>query len=182
MEKHEKTLVLIKPDGVQKQLIGDIINRFERSGLKPNAMKMVHPDKDLAKKHYPLDEEWCKQAFEKTKKSAEQDGREIPFSDHMHFGETLQNWLVDFITESPIIAMILQGPNAIQTVRNIVGATEPCKADKGTIRGDLVPEESYEEANSVGRALRNLIHASDSIENAEREIQTWFEDHEIHDF
>jgi len=179
---HEKTLVLIKPDGVQKQLIGEIIKRFENTGLKILGMKMIYPDEKLAKKHYPIDEEWCKQAFEKTKKSAEEDGRQIPFTDHMNFGKTLQSWLVDFITECPIIALALEGENSIKSVRNLVDATEPSKADKGTIRGDLVPEENYEKANSVGRALRNLIHASDSIENAEREISVWFDDKELHSY
>jgi len=178
----EKTLVLIKPDGVQKKFIGEIIKRFENSGLKIQGMKMLHPNEELAKKHYPIDEEWCKSAFEKTKKSAEEDGREIPFTNHMNFGKTLQSWLINFITESPIIAIVLTGPNAIKSVRSLVGATEPSKADKGTIRGDLVPEENYEKANSVGRALRNLIHASDSIENAEREISVWFNDDEIHNY
>ncbi|MFA5173997.1 MAG: nucleoside-diphosphate kinase [Candidatus Pacearchaeota archaeon] len=178
----EKTLVLIKPDGVQKQLIGEITKRFEENNLKISAMKMIKADEDLAKKHYPLDLDWAKSAFEKTKKSAEEDKREIPFSDHIEFGETLQSWLVDFITEAPVIAMVLHGPNAISTVRKLVGATEPCKAEKGTIRGDLVPEESYEKANSTGRALRNLIHASDSLENAQREISVWFKKHELHDY
>ncbi len=178
----EKTLVLIKPDGVQKQLIGEIIKRFENSRLKICAMKMHWPDEKLAKKHYPLNEEWAKQAFEKTKKSAEQENRKLPFSDHMHFAKTLQSWLVDFITECPIVAMTLEGNNAIKSVRELVGATEPCKADKGTIRGDFASEESYDKANSTGKALRNLIHASDSLENAKREISIWFSDNELHDY
>ena len=170
----EKTLILIKPDGVKKNLIGEIVKRFEESGLKPLGMKMIHPDKDLAEKHYPIDEEWCKQAFEKTKKSAKEDGREIPYSCHMEFGKTLQSWLVDFITEAPIIAIILQGPNAIQSVRKIVGETEPSKASKGTIRGDFASHESYETANEHNRCLHNLVHASDSIENASKEINFFF--------
>ena len=178
----EQTLILIKPDGVKRQLIGEIIKRFEESNLKVCALKMTWPDKELAEKHYPLDEEWAKQAFEKTKKVAEEEGRKLEFSDHLEFGETLQKWLVDFITESPIIAMTIKGPNAIISVRKIVGATEPCKADLGTIRKDFASEESYEKANSAKRCLRNLIHASDSIENAEREINVWFLDNEVHKY
>jgi nucleoside-diphosphate kinase len=178
----EKSLVLIKPDGIQKQLIGEIIKRFENTGLKILGMKMLHPDEKLAKKHYPIDEEWCKSVFEKTKKSADEDGREISFPNHMEFGKTLQSWLVDFITECPIIAMTLEGNNAIKEVRNIVGATEPNKADKGTLRGDLASEENYEKANSEERCLRNLVHASDSVENAEREISVWFDDNELHNY
>jgi nucleoside-diphosphate kinase len=177
----EKTLVLIKPDGVQKNLIGEIIKRFEKANLKVCGLKMRHPDEELAKKHYPLDEEWAKQAFEKTKKTAEKENRTLEFTDHMDFAKTLQSWLVNFITESPITAMVLKGPNAISLVREIVGATEPKQADKGTIRGDFASDESYEKANTQKRAVRNLIHASDSPENALREISTWFEDYEIHD-
>ena len=178
----EKTLVLIKPDGVQKNLIGEIIKRFENASLKVCGLKMKHPDEELAKKHYPLDEEWAKQAYEKTRKTAERENREIPFSNHIEFGKTLQSWLINLITESPIVAMVVQGPNAISLVRDLVGATEPKQAKPGTIRKDFAPEESYEKANTKGRAIRNLIHASDSPETAENEIQTWFEDHEIHDF
>jgi len=177
---NQQTLVLIKPDGVQKKLIGEIIKRFEDANLKVSALKMIHPDEELARKHYPLDEEWAKTAFEKTKKSAQEENREIPFSNHLEFGKTLQDWLVNFITEAPLTAMILQGPNAIKLVRDLVGATEPNKAEQGTIRKDFASEESYEKANSVGRALRNLIHASDSLENAEREISVWFSKDEIH--
>ncbi len=179
---HEQTLVLIKPDAVQRQLIGEIIKRFEENQLKVCALKMIHPNEELAKKHYPLDEEWCKSAFEKTKKSAQEEKRTLGFSNHIEFGEILQNWLVNFITESPVIAIIIKGPNAINSVRDIVGATEPCKAISGTIRKDFASDESYEKANSVGRALRNLIHASDSIENAKREIQVWFKEHEVYEY
>ena len=179
---HEQTLILIKPDGVKRQLIGEIIKRFEESNLKVCALKMIWPDKELAEKHYPLDEEWAKQAFEKTKKVAKIENRKLDFSDHLEFGKTLQTWLVDFITESPIIAMAIKGPNAIISVRKIVGSTEPCRASPGTIRGDFASEESYEKANSVNRCLRNLIHASDSLETAKREISTWFKDSEVHEY
>jgi len=180
--KHERTLVLIKPDGVKKKIIGEVIKRFENNKLQIIAIKMIWPDEELAKKHYPLDEEWCKNAFEKTKKAAEKENRELEFSNHLEFGRTLQKWLVDFITESPIIAMVLQGPNAIQLVREIVGETEPKRAALGTIRGDFASEESYKKADSEKRAIRNLIHASDSLKAAEREILTWFSEHEIHNY
>jgi len=170
----EQTLILIKPDGVQKQLIGEIVKRFEQAKLRICGMKMVWPDQELAKKHYPLDEEWAKEAFRKTKETAEVEKRELNFSDHMDFAQTLQGWLVNLITESPVIAMVIKGPN--------VGSTEPSKAPTGTIRGDFASEESYKVANSVGRALRNLVHASDSIENAKRELDIWFKKHEIHDY
>jgi len=178
----EQTLVLVKPDGVQKQLIGEIIKRFEQAKLRICGMKMVWPDEELAKKHYPLDEEWAKETFEKTKKDAEAEKREVNFSDHMDFAQTLQGWLINLITESPVIAMVIKGPNAIKVIREMVGPTEPSKAPPGTIRGDFASEESYKIANSVGRALRNLVHASDSIESAKRELALWFSVEEIHDY
>ncbi len=179
---HEQTLILIKPDGVKRQLIGEIIKRFEESNLKVCALKMIWPDKELAEKHYPLNEEWAKQTFEKTKKVAEIENRKLEYSDHLEFGEMLQKKLITFITESPIIAMTIRGPNAIISVRKIVGLTEPCRASPGTIRGDFASEESYKIADSENRSIRNLVHASDSIENAKREISTWFEDSEVHEY
>ena len=178
----EQTLILIKPDGVQKQLIGEIIKRLEKSNLKVCAIKMVWPDEELARKHYPLNEEWARQTFEKTKNAAEIENRKLEFADHMEFGKALQNRLVISITESPVIAITIKGLNAIASVRKIVGLTEPFRADPGTIRGDFASEESYKIADSEKRALRNLIHASDSIENAKKEISTWFKEHELYEY
>jgi len=179
---HEQTLVLIKPDGVKRQLIGEIIKRFEESNLKVCALKMIWADEDLARKHYPLDEKWAKQVFEKNKKVAEIENRKLEFSDHLEFGKMLQTKLLTFIAESPIIAIVIKGSNAVISVRKIVGLTEPCRASSGTIRGDFAPEESYKIADSENRSIRNLVHASDSIENAKREISTWFEEHEVHEY
>ncbi len=178
----EQTLVLIKPDGVKKNIVGKIISRFEDTGLKIAAIKMVWADKELAEKHYPLEEEWAKSAYEKSRQAAEKSSREFKFKNHLDFGTFIQNTLKDFITESPIIAMVLEGPHAIEIVRKIVGPTEPRQAMPGTIRGDFISIESYTTADTGKRAIRNLIHASDSKENAKREIQIWFSKSEIHDY
>ena len=178
----QQTLVLIKPDGVQKQLVGEIIKRFESSNLKVQGMKMVWPDENLAKTHYPLDEEWAKALFEKNKTAAEKENRKTEFTDYLEFGKNIQNCLIKYVTESPVIAMVIQGDNAIEQVRKITGATEPKSSAPGTIRGDLVPEESYEKADAEKRAVRNLIHASDSTETAEKEISLWFSQEEIHNY
>ena len=178
----EQTLILIKPDGVQKQLIGEIIKRFEESNLKVCAMKMVWPDKELAEKHYPLDEEWARQTFEKTKKAADIENRQLEQSDHLEFGKVLQARLVTFLIESPVIAITIKGPNAISCVREIIGLTEPFRADPESIRGKFASEESYKIADAEKRSIRNLLHASDSIENAKKEISTWFQEHEIHEY
>ncbi|MEK6859298.1 MAG: nucleoside-diphosphate kinase [Nanoarchaeota archaeon] len=178
----ERTLVLIKPDGIIRGLIGKIISKFEDTGLKIAGLKMVWPNKELAKKHYPLDEEWAKATFEKTKKSAEKENRKVEFKDHIEFGKSIQGWLVDFLTESPVVAMVIEGPHAVEIVRKIVGPTEPRQAPLGTIRGDFASIESYAMTNSKGRALRNLIHASDAPETAKREISVWFSKNEMHDY
>lgn len=179
---NEKTLVLIKPDGVQRSLVGKITSRFEDAGLKIVAMKMFHASPELAQKHYPLDEEWAKNVYDKTKKAFDKEGKEMKFSTHMELGKTLQSWLVDFITESPVVAIVLEGPHAIELVRKIIGSTEPRQAAPGTIRGDFASIESYALGDKKDRTIRNLIHASDSPETAKKEIETWFSHEEIHDY
>jgi nucleoside-diphosphate kinase len=176
----EKTLVLIKPDGVQRSLSGKIISRLEDSGLKIKAMKMVQADENLALEHYPLDEEWAKNVYEKTKKVYDEEGKKLEYKNHMDMGKTIQSWLCNFIKEGKIIAMVLEGPHAIELVRKIVGHTEPRQAAPGTIRGDFASIESYAIADKNKRVLRNLIHASDSTDNAKREISVWFKNDEIH--
>ena len=176
----EHTLVLIKPDGVQQKLIGKIISRFEDTGLKVVGMKMVWPDEKKAREHYPLDEDWAKSAFTKSKESAEKNKEKFYFNDHIEFGKFVQNGLVDFIQENPVVALVLEGTHAIEIVRKMVGATEPRSAIPGTIRADFASIESYVNANLGRRAVRNLIHASDSLINANREIATWFDKKEVH--
>ena len=135
----ETTLILIKPDGVQRSLSGEIIQRLERSGLKISGLKLLHVDEALAKKHY-----------------AEHDGK--PFF----------NDLVEYICSAPIIALAISGPNAVQKTRSLIGKTNPLEYEPGTIRGDFGLEIS-----------RNLIHGSASTEDAEREVNIFFEKNEI---
>lgn len=178
----EKTLVLIKPDGVARNLVGNIISRFENIGLKIIGMKMVWADEALAKKHYLLDEQWAKNVFEKTKLTKQQNNEPFPYKDHMQYGTMIQSWNSNFLQEGPVVAIILEGPHAIELVRKIVGSTEPRQATPGTIRGDYASIESYTLANTKSRVLRNLIHASDSVETANREISIWFDKKEIHSY
>ncbi|MEK6909030.1 MAG: nucleoside-diphosphate kinase [Nanoarchaeota archaeon] len=178
----EKTLILLKHDSISRGLVGKIITRFEDIGLKIVAMKMLLPDEDLAKNHYFLDEEWAKNVFEKTKASYEKDNKPFPYKDHMEFGLQIQNWNIKFLREGPIIAIILEGTHAIEIVRKIVGSTEPKSSAPGTIRGDFAMMESYAVADVKNRVLRNLIHASDSPKNADREIALWFSKAEIQSY
>jgi nucleoside-diphosphate kinase len=176
----EKTLVLIKPDGVVRNLNGKILGRFEDAGLKIKAMKMIKADFKKAEEHYPLDEEWAKNVFEKTKKSYESSGKKIRFNNHLDMGKFIQSGLKSFITEGPVVAVVLEGSHAIEIVRKMIGNTEPRQASPGTIRGDYASFESYAVADAEKRAVRNLVHASDSLENAKREISVWFKDEEIY--
>src|SRR3989344_5644748 len=178
----EKTLVLLKHDSLSRGLVGKIITRFEDIGLKIIAMKMLLPDENLAKNHYFLDEEWAKAVFAKTKAGYEKDSKTFPFKDHMEFGGQIQRWNMNFLREGPIIAMVLEGPHAIEIVRKVVGSTEPRASAPGTIRGDFAMTESYAIADKKNRVLRNLVHASDSVKSADREISLWFNTKEIHNY
>jgi len=178
----ERTLVLIKPDGVSRSIVGEIISRFEKVGLKIVAMKMAWADETLAKKHYALEESWAKNVYEKTKSASEKEGKPMKWKDHMELGREIQSWNANFLKEGPVVAMVLQAPHAIEIVRKMVGSTEPRQSAPGTIRGDYAMVESYAVANEKSRVLRNLVHASDSAETANREISIWFTKQEIHDY
>ncbi len=142
MPPTERTLVLIKPDGVQRQLVGRILARYEERGLKIVGLKLMHVDRDLAERHYALH-------------------REKPF-----FGG-----LVEFITSAPLVALALDGPNAISVVRAINGATRPHEAAPGTVRGDFALETA-----------QNIVHASDGPEAALEELALWFSPAELLDY
>lgn len=178
----ERTLVLIKPDGVVRSIVGEIITRFERTGLKIIAMKMAWADEKLARQHYILEEQWAKNVYDKTKAGYDKENKPFPYKSHMELGEKIQSWNAKFLQEGPVIALILEGPHAIEIVRKMVGSTEPRQATPGTIRGDYAMIESYALADSKTRVLRNLAHASDSKETAEREIAVWFTKQEIHSY
>ena len=180
--EQERTLVLIKPDGVSRSLVGEIISRFEKTGLKIIAMKMVQVDEELAKKHYILEENWAKNIYEKRKAVSEKEGKPMDWKDHMELGKHIQTKNAEFLKEGPVVALALQGPHAIEVVRKMVGSTEPRQAAPGTIRGDYAVLESYALADGKSRVLRNLIHASDSVETANREISLWFTKQELYDY
>lgn len=175
----EKTLVLIKPDGVQRGLMGTIIARFEQVGLKITAMKMVHPQRDDVDKHYALTEEWMKGVYEKAKAKYEANGQAFDYPDHIAYGTEIKRGLVNFLISAPIVAMVLEGERCVSLVRKIVGATEPASSPPGTIRGDF-SHDTYALSNEQGRPLRNLIHASGNVDEANYEIPLWFTDKELH--
>jgi nucleoside-diphosphate kinase len=179
--KFEKTLIIIKPDGVQRNLIGEIVSRFERAGLKLVAMKMMTSDVEMVKKHYTLDPEWMRLVGEKSIKGLLDKGIEPISRDPMVIAESVIDRLSKYITSGPIIPMVWQGGHAVSVVRKIVGSTEPVMSDVGTIRGDFVLD-SYQMAMDDERCVRNLIHASGTVDEAVNEINLWFKDGEIMDY
>ncbi len=176
--KKEKTLVIIKPDGIQRSLVGEIISRYERSGLKLIAMKMIVPSADLVEKHYTLDPEWRRVTGEKTIKGYKDKGLVAPINDPLEVTKILLTRLVTYITSGPVICMVWEGAHAVSIVRKLTGGTEPLMSDVGTIRGDFVID-SYQMTDKDSRAVRNLVHASGSPKEAEDEIKHWFTKEEI---
>ncbi len=184
MKKHpktERTLVIIKPDGIQRSLIGEIIQRYERVGLKLVALKMLVPTASQIMKHYTLDPEWRVKTGLKTIKGYEDKGLKPPYNDPLKITEIILKNNEKYMTSGPIIIMIWQGAHAVQLVRKITGGTEPLMSDVGTIRGDYVID-SYSMSDGDGRAVRNLVHASGSVKEAEDEIKHWFKNNEIIDY
>lgn len=176
--KNERTLVIIKPDGVQRSLIGEIIKRYERAGLKLVALKMMIPSEELVAKHYSVDPEWAKKTGEKSIASYQKKGLKPPTENPFELGQIVLERLKKYLTCGPIIVMIWQGNQAVGIVRKITGGTEPLTSDVGTIRGDLTID-SYQIADIDNRTVRNLIHASGNTEESEKEIILWFSPEEI---
>ena len=175
--KNERTLVILKPDAVQRSLIGEIIKRFENTGLKMRALKMMMANKELCWQHYNKDEEWFLKKGEMLIKNREEKGLKIEKT-AIEYGKGIIEALVNFMTAGPVVAMVFSGNQAIGIVKKLVGGTEPLTSDVGTIRGDFTLD-SYQLANFDSRAVRNLIHCSDEPEEAEREIALWFKEDEI---
>ncbi len=174
----ERTLVLVKPDGVQRGIVGEIISRFERRGLKIVGMKMVHVNREFAEKHYP--KEMAKLFGRKAIEGMKEFGIRVAKSEK-EAGEKSWSDLINFITESPVVAMVLEGVHAVKAVRNMAGPTSPHEAPAGTIRGDF-SHTSMVYANVAGTGGRNVVHASASTEDAKKEIAMWFRTEEIHEY
>ncbi|MBI2448421.1 nucleoside-diphosphate kinase [Candidatus Microgenomates bacterium] len=178
MENTEVTLILLKPDGVKKKIIGDVLSRLEKVGLDIIGLKMVWPDSKKAGQHYADNEEWLKSMGEKTKKNYEEKG--LPFDKtELEHGQMVRQQLMDFISSGPIVAVAAQGHNAISTVRKLVGATEPAAAAPGTIRGDY-SLDTYRLADQNNRPITNIVHASSDILEAQRELNIWFSEEELY--
>jgi len=180
--KEEKTFVMIKPDGVRKNLIGDIIARFEQRDLKIVALEMFEATTQQIDEHYPKDKAWIARLGQKTlstyKKYDVDPIKELGTDNDYEIGQLVREWLVDYMTSAPLVRMVVQGIHAVDMVRKICGVTIPNLADMGTIRGDY-SADSPSVANSEKRAVMNLIHASETPEEAKHEIKHWFGDRKV---
>ncbi|HWH07024.1 MAG TPA: nucleoside-diphosphate kinase [Candidatus Paceibacterota bacterium] len=174
----ERTLVIVKPDGVQRGLVGEVIKRYEQVGLKLVGIKMGVADQDMIEQHYTLDPEWRRITGEKTIEGYRSKGMQPPSEDPLEITAVILKNLKTYMTSGPVVFMVWQGAHAVKIVRKITGGTEPLSSDVGTIRGDYVLD-SYQMADVDGRAVRNVIHASGSPSEAEAEIKHWFRDDEL---
>ncbi|MDR7482119.1 MAG: nucleoside-diphosphate kinase [Armatimonadota bacterium] len=181
----ERTLVFLKPDGVCRGLVGEVLRRFERVGLRIVGLKMLRASRELLERHYPADEGFLLTIGGKTREAFEAAGldvrREAGTDDPLEIGRRVRQWLVDFVGSGPVVAMVLEGTHAVSVVRKIVGDTLPYRAAPGTIRGDY-SADSPTVANLQKRPVRNLIHASGSLEEAAFEVGLWFTPTELHDY
>lgn len=178
--RKERTLVLIKPDGVQRSLIGEIIKRIERTGLKLSALKFVIATEEQGWAHYKKDDVWLKKKGELRANQRKEKGLPV-VKDVMEYGRDIVLANVKFITAGPIVAMVWEGNKAVGMVKKIVGGTEPLTSDVGTIRGDLTVD-SYDLSDADERCVRNLLHCTDDAKEAQREIDIWFTPEELLDY
>jgi nucleoside-diphosphate kinase len=176
--KTEKTLVIIKPDGIQRSLIGEVIKRYERTGLKLIAIKMLVPTPEMIEAHYTLDPEWKMKTGLKNLQAYKDKGLKPPHDDPIKQSDMIIEKLKKYMASGPVVAMVWQGMHSVSIVRKITGGTEPLLSDVGTIRGDYVLD-SYKTADDDMRAIRNIVHASGSVKEAEDEILHWFSEKEI---
>ena len=175
--KEERTFILIKPDGVRKGLVGEILKRLEQRDLKLVAMEMFQATRKEMDNHYPKDEGWIRRLGEKTTATYAKYGQDVKkdfgTSDLIKIGKTVRGWLLDFMSSAPLVKAVVEGVHAVDMVRKIVGPTMPYLAEMGTIRGDF-SNDSPVNANAEKRAVFNLVHASETPAEAKHEIEHWF--------
>lgn len=177
-EPHEeRTLIVLKPDAVQRSLVGEIVKRLEQTGLKLVAMKMLRATEDQCTRHYEKDDEWFQTKGANIVKDLEAHGRPVE-KEAIEYGRDIIRLMVKYMTASPVLAMVIEGNEAVAVAKKLAGSTEPKTSDVGTIRGDYTID-SYAHAAYEDRGVRNLVHCSDSVAEAEREIPIWFTEEEI---
>ncbi len=182
----EQTVVLVKPDGVKRGLIGEVIRRFERMGLKVVALKMVEVDENLLLKHYQSDkpetlERWGTKTLKNYTEYGKDAKKDLGTDDPMELGKMVNKWLFDYVKSGPVVAMLIEGKHAVENVISAAGPTMPVQAPPGTIRGDF-STDSAAYANAEKRGVTNIVHVSTSLEEANFEKTLWFTPSEIHDY
>lgn len=184
MEK-QRALLIIKPDAIQRGLSGEILHRFERVGLKVIGLKFEWAKEQQVRDHYPNSDKWFEKVGNRTLTNYKEKGINakdvLGTQDPVAIGKLVKEWLVAYMMESPVLLVVVEGYNAIEIVRKLCGDTMPIKALPGTIRGDY-SHDSVDLANENARPIRNIIHATDEVEEATKEIYTWFDESEIHDY
>lgn len=175
--REEISFLMIKPDAVRRGLSGEIIRRVERVGLKVIGLKMLRPSVKQVDDHYPKDSKWIKRLGEKTLATYEKYGfdakKELGTDSAAKIGPMVRRWLVEFMTSGPVVALVIKGVHAVTMVRKLAGQTMPSEAELGTIRGDF-SVDSAAAANRDHRAVFNLVHASETQDEARHEIEHWF--------
>lgn len=175
--KKERTFVILKPDAIQRSLVGEIIRRFERTGLKIVSMKFTLADEKKFWDHYNKDDAWFLKKG--TNIVGERQNAGLPVEkEAIEYGKDIIRALVKFMTSGPVVMMVIEGNQAVGVVKKLVGGTEPSTSDVGTIRGDLTTD-SYAISAVDDRAVRNLVHCSDEVKEAEREIALWLKDEDL---
>ena len=178
----ERSLVLMKPDAVQRGIVGDILHRFERAGLKVVGAKLTQATRDLAQQHYNKDTAWKKKVGEFNIRDCEELGLDVKelfgTEDPLKIGDQVNSWLFDYFTAGPVFAFVFEGPHAVKKIRTLVGATFPDTAPPGTIRGDYGLDSGLS-ALKRKRSTFNMIHASGTVDEAIEEVKLWFSDEEL---
>lgn len=178
--KKERTFVIVKPDAVQRGLIGEIIKRFERAGLKIVSMKMTVLDEKKIWDHYNKDEAWFQKKGSNIVANLKDAGMKVE-KEAIEYGKDIIRALAKFMTSGPVVVMALEGNQSVVVVKKLVGGTEPSTSDVGTIRGDFTMD-SYALSTVDDRAVRNLIHCSDESSEAKREIDLWLSKEDLIDY
>ncbi len=183
--REEKTVVLIKPDGVKRGLIGETISRIEKRGLKVISLEMFHAQQKQIDSHYPKDEAWIKRLGEKTAKNYQEYGmdleKELGTKDLMEIGQMVRSWVINYMTSGPMVKMVIKGTHAIAMGRKLAGSSMPSEAQVGTIRGDFSVDDATA-ANKDKRAIHNIVHASETEQEANHELAFWFAAEDIFDY
>ncbi len=175
--KKERSFVIVKPDGVQRGLMGEILRRIERTGLKVVAVKFLVPKEEQCWDHYHKEDDWF--LSKGARITADREAQGLPIEkEPIEYGKDIIRANVNFFTSGPVLALVIEGNQSVAIVKKLVGGTEPSTSDVGTIRGDYTID-SYALSSIDNRAVRNLIHCSDKPEEAEREIAIWFTPEEI---